>query len=117
MESENKDTVHEAPHEDVRQKRTLAGVLSYLSVLVVVAYLIGKDDAENHFHIKQGFVLLVAELAVMVILSALPLLFPFIAIAHIILVILSVIGIINVLRGKKAQLPLIGHLAKHVPNL
>ncbi len=102
-------------HKDTEQKKMLIGILSYLNVLVIAAYFMGKDDPSTHFHIKQGFVLFILEVATWVILSMIPILFPLLSIVHVGLVILVVIGIINVIRKKEQALPLIGDLAKHVP--
>jgi len=113
---ENETTVQtEGTHADTHEKKMLIGVLSYLSVLVIAAYLMGKNDPSTHFHIKQGTVLFTVEIATWVIATMIPLLFPILALVHIGLVILAIVGIINVLRKKEKGLPLIGRFAKHVP--
>jgi uncharacterized membrane protein len=104
-----------APEHDAEQKKLLVGILSYLSILVIVAYFLGKNDPSTHFHIKQGAVLFVLEVATWVVLSMIPLLFPLVSLVHIGLVILAVIGLINVFRHREKELPFIGDLAKHVP--
>lgn len=104
-------------HSDAEkeQKKTLIGILSYLSILVVAAYFMGKDDPSTHFHIRQGVVLFVFQIATWVVVSMIPFLFPIMGIIHVGLVILAIIGIANVLRKKERVLPFIGEFAKHVP--
>lgn len=115
-QTQPKDTAERvSEHKDVSEKKMLIGVLSYISILVVAAYLMGKDDPSTHFHIKQGVVLFVIEIATWVILTMIPFLFPILALVHIGLVVLAIIGIINALRTKEKELPLVGGFAKHVP--
>lgn len=97
------------------QKKLLINILSYLSVLVIVSYILGKDDPSTHFHIKQGAALLAAEVGTMAIIALIPLLFPLYAVAQIAFLILAIIGIVNAARGKEKELPLIGKFAHHVP--
>lgn len=100
---------------DLRYKRLLVGILSYLSFLVAVAYIIGLDPKVSKFHIRQGIVLFSSEILTMIAQNIIPLFFMFSWIFHIAFIILSVIGILNVLKKKESELPFIGTLAKHLP--
>ncbi len=100
---------------DLKYKYLVVGTLSYLSFLVVVAYIIGLDPKISKFHIRQGIVLFSSEIAVMIAQNIIPLFFMFSWIFHIAFIILSVIGILNVFKKKEAELPFIGTLAKHLP--
>ncbi|MEK9177212.1 MAG: hypothetical protein AAB923_02855, partial [Patescibacteria group bacterium] len=44
-----------------KNQNTAMAVIAYLGPLVIVSYLIGKDDAFVKFHVKQGLVLFVVE--------------------------------------------------------
>jgi len=117
-----KEVVHDAlPPEvavdeiDLKYKNLVVGCLSYLSFLVIVAYVIGLDQKVSKFHIRQGVVLFSSEIAVMVAQNILPLFFMFAWIFHIAFIVLSVIGILNVLKKKESELPFIGALARHLP--
>lgn len=94
---------------------TLMGVLSYLGILVIVPYLMAKDDPFVRFHIKQGVVLLGIEIVLWVVSGMLWWLLPVIAIVELALLVLIIIGIINVVQKKEKELPFIGSLSKHVP--
>ncbi len=92
---------------------TLMGILAYLSILVVVPFAMAKDDAFVKFHIKQGLLLVIAEVVVWVLtIFAWRLAFIF-DLVDLAVLVLAVIGIINVVNHKTAELPLIGSLAKH----
>lgn len=98
------------------QKRKTVGILSYISILVVAAYFMANGDKRLMFHVKQGVVLFVCEIAVMVVAQMLLwTLSPIISILNIALFVLMIIGIMNVLNGKEKELPVIGQFATHVP--
>lgn len=106
--------------EKVTAERTTGGkfnvmaLLSYVGPFVIVAYVTSKDDSTVRFHIKQGFVLLAIEAAVW-LLGALAFwpLWHIIKLIHIFTLVLSVIGIVNVVHGHEKELPLIGKYAKY----
>jgi uncharacterized membrane protein len=93
--------------------RTLMGVLAYIGPLVLIPYFTAKEDPFVKFHIKQGLVLLVIEAALWVIGNMVWMLYPVIGIVNIGLLVLSIIGIINVVQKKEAELPLLGKFASH----
>jgi uncharacterized membrane protein len=95
----------EEDKKDIRENKTLA-ILSYLSILCLIPLLMKKDSKFVKFHAKQGLVLLIGWIFVGV---------PFFGkVLSLILTIFSVIGIINVLGEKYAELPLVGELAKKI---
>ncbi len=93
---------------------TLMGILSYISILVIIPYLTSRDNAFVKFHIKQGIVLAVAEIALYVIGMSLYMLAPILGIVNLGLLVLSILGIVNVINKKEAEVPLLGQFAKHV---
>ncbi len=95
--------------------KTLMSVLAYIGPLVLIPFLTSKEDPFVKFHIKQGLVLLVIEIAVMVIGNMLMwFLYPVIGIINIALLILSIFGIVNAIQGKEKDVPLVGQFSKHV---
>lgn len=102
------------------QKNILMAVLSYLGPLVIVSYLVAKDDTFVKFHIRQGAVLFAIEVIISVLFPRMfmmvffPLMFV-LPIVNIALLVLSIVGIVNAVQGKEKELPLVGHLAVHVP--
>lgn len=103
MEEEKKET----PKEKVNP----LAILSYLWVLVLVPLLIEKKDEFVKFHSRQGLLLFIAEL-----ITGLISWFPIIGwligfLAALLWLVLSILGIINVVTGQKKPLPMIGQLA------
>ena len=89
----------------------LMGILSYIGVLCLIPLLTKKDDTFVFFHAKQGVVLFIAEVLTAFV-AAIPFLGWIIApIASLVWIVLSIIGIINVLGDKTKELPLLGKYA------
>jgi len=87
-------------------------VLWYIGILVLIPLLVEKEDEVVKFHTKQGLALFICEVITLLV-SWFPIIGWLFGFAGWILwVILSLLGIINVLRGKKTPLPLIGGLAE-----
>lgn len=94
-----------------KEKVNPIAILNYLGILVLVPLLIEKQDEFVKFHARQGLVLFIAEIGTALI-SWFPIigwLFGFFL--WILWLALSIIGIINVLNGKKTPLPIIGQFA------
>ncbi len=92
--------------------------LSYIGILIIIPILLQKDNFYTKFHIKQGLVLLIAS----IIWSIVNFFFGFIPIIGLIipllgwifLMVLSIIGIINAIQGKEAELPLVGKYGEKI---
>ncbi len=104
---QNEKAEQQAENDDERDFRDnkLWALLSYLGVLVVFPLIMKRDSQFVQFHVKQGLVLLVGW-----VISWL----PFGPIIGIVALVLSVIGIINVLNGEKKSLPIVGELAEKI---
>ena len=97
--------------EQKKQESNLIAILSYFGLLFLIPMLVVKDDSFVQFHAKQGLVLFIFEAAT-AIFAAVPILGWLGApILYIFWIVLSIIGIINVVNNKKEQLPIIGQLA------
>lgn len=94
----------------------IMGILCYLGPLVIVPYLMAKDEPFVHFHLKQGVVLAVIEIALYVL--SMTMLFwsiwGLVSLLNLGCMILSIVGIIYVVQKKEEPLPLIGKLADWV---
>ncbi len=93
--------------------RNLMAIFSYLGILFWVPIFICKDNPILKFHIKQGFVLFLAE-----VVTGLLTFFDFqiwlgiiIFLLMLIWIVFSLIGIKNVTKKREANLPIIGKLA------
>ncbi len=93
---------------------TLMGILAYLGILVIIPYLTARDNAFVKYHVKQGVVLAVIEIGIWVIGMSLYMLTPILGIVNLGLLVLSILGIVNVINKKEAEVPLVGQFAKHV---
>ncbi len=99
--------------KDVEENKLIAAI-SYISVLCLVGLLGKKDSPYVQYHAKQGFVLFIAAIAFMVV-GIVPILGWFIGFfGSIAVLVLSIMGIINAIGGKKVELPLVGEWAKKV---
>jgi uncharacterized membrane protein len=105
----------DSPQTDKKEvsTNTVMGVLSYIGPLVIVSYLVAKDDPFVKFHIKQGLVLLVIEVATWVVVSFIWFLWFLVPFVNLAMLILAIIGIVNVVQNKEKELPLVGSFAKH----
>src|SRR3989344_9381412 len=95
------------------EKNVLMAVLAYIGPLVIVSYVTAKDDAFVKFHIKQGLVLFVIEIGVWILGMMMWQLWPLFSIVNLATVVLSIIGIINTLKGKEEQLPVVGKFSRY----
>jgi uncharacterized membrane protein len=86
----------------------LMGILSYLSILVIIPLLATKNrSAFLNFHVNQGVNLLIVEIIGWVILSVVGLWY-LMNLWQLIILVLLVIGIINVSKNETKPLPVIG---------
>lgn len=97
------------------EKNVLMAVLAYIGPLVIVSYVTAKDDAFVKFHIGQGLVLFVIELGAWILGMMMWQLWPLFSIVNLATIILSIIGIINAVKNKEEELPLVGKFSKHFP--
>lgn len=97
------------------EKNMLMAVLAYIGPLIIVSYVTAKDDAFVKFHIKQGLVLFVIEVGVWILGMMMWRLWPLFSIVNLATVVLSIIGIINAVKGKEEPLPVVGKFSRHFP--
>ena len=106
-----------APHTvDPASKNTLMGILSYLGPLVLIPFLTSKEQPFVKFHIKQGLVVLSIEIIVFLLGMAIPwqwTLFMLLRLVNLGTLILSIIGIVNVVEKREKELPLVGGFSKY----
>lgn len=97
--------------QNLSQKIDPLAILSYLSFFCLIPLFL-KGDEFVKFHARQGFTLFVLEILIG-FLSFLPIIgILFSIFGGLFCLILSIFGIINVLKGNKEELPLIGQYAK-----
>jgi uncharacterized membrane protein len=107
--------------EDIAQNKVMA-VLSYFSILVLIPIFGAKNSPYARFHANQGLLLWIAGMAAGLVYNVLALLlqlilgqgifilqFLWFAIC-IAMMVFSIMGIINAVKGRAKELPLIGKL-------
>lgn len=106
--------------------RTLMVVLSYLGLLALIPYLTKKDDPEIHWHAKNGVGLLILDVVLCVVLTAITWVLPsgtagMIAgcisgaigcVLPIALLVLHIYCIIQAVGGKRPRIPVVTDFAE-----
>lgn len=94
----------------------LMGILCYIGPLVIIPYMTTLDNSFVKYHVKQGIVLFGFEIVIYIIGSMFLFsgFYPIIVLLNLGTLILSIIGIVNVIGKKETPLPLIGQLADKV---
>lgn len=90
----------------------LYSILAYIWLLFIVGLVADKDNPNVKFHVNQGIILFIFSVIVGIvafILGFIPIIRSFIGIINLVPLAFMVLGIINVVNGKKERLPLIGN--------
>ena len=97
-----------------QDEKALAAI-AYIWVLCLVPLLTKKDSGYCQFHAKQGLVLFIGSFAVMV-LGMIPILgwLIILPLGWLVMVILSILGIVNALQGKRWKMPYLGDYAAKI---
>jgi uncharacterized membrane protein len=87
---------------------TVAGILAYLNILVLIPFFFVRKSPFVQYHVRQGLALLVVTVifSFTFYLPLIPWIFA------IFILICLIVGIANVATGRERPLPLIGKLAK-----
>ncbi len=111
MDDDQKENTKEGSGIE-KQDRKLYAVLAYLGILIIIPFLLAKDDEFVKFHLKQGVLLLVLWLFLLLVLTMPILGYIIYSVGSLLLLAFIIIGIVNALNDKETELPLIGHLAE-----
>lgn len=110
----NQHAPHETPKSDAKkQENMLMAILAYIGPLLLISFLLAKEDPFVKFHIKQGLLLLIGEVAAWMLGMMFWPLFFLVQIANIFFLVLAVVGIVRAAQGEMKELPLIGHWARN----
>ena len=111
-----KDLTNHFDPQDIQSNKAM-GILSYLSILVLIPLFAAKQSKFARFHCNQGLLLFIIELITSIILNLLSdialigWIFSIIkALVNIACFLLTVLGIINASNGKAKELPVIGSI-------
>ena len=120
MENQNGSVsgpVQEGSPDNKKDNKTLMAALSYIGILVLIPFFTSKDNPYVKFHIKQGLVLLVIEVAVWFLGMMFYSLWPLMKLVKLCVFILAIIGIVNSVKGKEKDLPFVGKFSKYFSNI
>lgn len=92
---------------DVDESKLMAA-LSYVGVLVLVPLLVRRDDAFVRWHAKQGLVLLIGMVIALLAVVWVPVIGN---VLFLVLLVVSVIGLVQALLGRRWKIPIIGQVA------
>ncbi|MHB0865491.1 MAG: hypothetical protein ACYC1Y_01120 [Minisyncoccota bacterium] len=101
------------------QKNVFLAAISYIGPLIIISYLLAKEDSFVMFHVRQAAVLFGIEIALWLLTSLfwpLWLLWLLWQLVNLGVTILALIGIVYAIQGKETALPLVGHLAVYIPR-
>jgi uncharacterized membrane protein len=87
-------------------------ILSYLSIFCIIPLVIKKDNAFVLKHGKQGLVIFIAQVAVFIIHIILG--NWFLRLGMFILGVVSLLGIIFVLKGEYVKIPIVSNIADKI---
>lgn len=94
----------------VDQNRLMAAI-SYLGILVLVPLLVKRDDAFVLYHAKQGLIIFIGYILSSIVARFMPLAGNLLWLA---LIVASIAGFIQALRGKRWKVPGVGDLAEMI---
>ncbi len=101
--------------KDVNDNKALAAI-GYVFILCFIPLLMAKDSKYAQFHAKQGLVLFIVEVILMVvsnILIFIPILGWFVMmVLYLAVVVASIVGILKALEGEMWEMPVLGDYAK-----
>jgi len=97
-----------------QEKQTLMAVLAYLGILIIIPFLMAKDDSFVKFHIRQGLVLVIIEIAVWVLGMFVWQLWQLFLLVNLGTLVLAIVGVVNALNRKEIELPLVGSFAHSI---
>lgn len=115
----NNQTYVQYDPQDIQQTRTLAWI-SYLGLLFLIPMFVYRNSPYTKFHVNQGIVLCIFEVAVSIILRLVGAVLGFVPIVgrlvmtplwlaySVLSLVLTVLGIVNAATGKAVKLPVIG---------
>jgi len=106
--------VEKVPKEGKKGQVNIMAVISYIGVLCLVPLLTKEKDEFVKFHAKQGLVLFACEVITWIIIGIIPILWFLGNLAGIFWLVLSIIGIMNVVKNEKKEIPIVGKFAEKI---
>lgn len=93
-------------------KKILMAVLAYLSILIIIPFLMAREDAFVKHHLKQGLVLFALWIIVWVADQMIWSLYAVFGLLQFGIFVLAIIGIVNAIQGNMKEVPLVGQFGK-----
>jgi len=102
--------MEESPRGKKGQANIMA-IISYIGFLCLIPILTKEKDEFVKFHSKQGLVLFAGEVITWIVISIVPVLWFLGNLLGLCWLVLSIVGIMNVVRNKKKEIPFLGKFA------
>lgn len=110
----SKEKQNNVPQPTSATDDNIIAAIGYLWLLFLVPLFLKKNSEYCQFHAKQGLVLFATSIILLVI-NIIPVLGWIICFfGHIALIILSALGFVNALQGKRWELPFLGQFTKKI---
>jgi uncharacterized membrane protein len=94
-----------------KKQTNVMALLSYIGPLCLIPILQKTKDDFVKFHAKQGLTIFAGEAITWIVVAIIPILRALGNIADIVWLVLSVIGIMNVFKNEKKEIPITGKFA------
>jgi len=110
--SQEKKKSYEEVEGQVDKKNTYLKVFSYLGsiFLLIAAISSDKDNLHVRFHVNQGVVLFLAIIITNIVYNWVPFMGRILGFTFaIVTMVLSIIGVVNAVKGQNKKLPIIGN--------
>lgn len=104
----------QTPQEPKKQEANIMALISYVGPLCLVPLLTKDKDEFVRFHMKQGLILFGLEVAATIVFGIIPLLWFLSPLLGIAWLVLSIIGIMNVVKNEKKEIPFVGKFADKI---
>lgn len=115
--NDTNDTTNQFSPDDINQNKSIS-ILSYISILFIVPLIGSNNSPFARYHVNQGLILFIIEIAWNIAISILSNIFWFIGLGWMFkalaafgwlgFIALSIVGIVNAANGRAKELPIIG---------
>jgi fumarate reductase subunit D len=114
MEEQNNQQNTQAPQSQPQGQTNVMALISYIGILCLIPIFAKPQDEFVKFHAKQGLVIFGGEVITAILSGAIPLLVAIWMLLNLYWVVLSILGIINVVKNEKKNLPFVGQFANKI---
>ena len=97
------------------KNKWLMAALAYVGPLIIISYIVAREDSFVKFHIKQALVLFTVEAVIWLYSIMMLPFYSLVGFINLAVFVLAIIGIIRAVNGEEKELPFVGKFAKYFP--